>query len=325
MNNIEQSDVATSELNAVLAVARRASFRRAAEDLDLSPSALSHAVASLEQRIGVTLFHRTTRSVSLTEAGVRFVDRVGPAMREISAAVDAARSVSGTPSGTLRFNAARLAVERIFGQVVLPFLAAYPQMKIDITTDGRLVDIVAAGFDAGIRPGDLVPQDMVAVPCSESIRFAVVGTPRYFEQHRAPRSPADLHQHTCIQRRMPSGAPLPWEFGKGREVVTVDVRGALIVDAPELSIAATLRGTGLSWVSVWSVEQQLADGSLVSVLDDWSPPSPGLCLYYPRHAAASAGLRAFVEFLRASGVGKRGTPREHTPEQRKPRSRRRRV
>jgi DNA-binding transcriptional LysR family regulator len=239
--------------------------------------------------------------------------RVRPALREISEAMETANDFRDTPRGTLRINAALGAARRIFAPIVLPFLARHPDMHVDIVTDGRLVDIVAAGFDAGIRSADMVPRDMVAVPCSPPYRFLVVGSPAYFEKHPRPRSPADLHKHECIRRRMPSGTPLRWELKKKGEAVEVDVHGALTLDADELMIDAALRGLGLAWVVEWSVEQKLADGSLVSVLTDWAPSYPGLCLYYPPHQNTSAGLRAFVATLRtqtkrgATLAPKRGT------------------
>ena len=267
----------------------------------MSASALSHAVASLERRLGVRLFHRTTRSVSLSEAGTRFVERVRPALRDIAAAIETVNDFRDTPTGTLRINTAVSAAAWILELIVLPFLARHPDMRIDLVTDDRLVDIVAAGFDAGIRLAETVPRDMIAIPCSPSLRFVVVGTPGYFARRGRPRSPGDLHAHTCIRRRMASGALAPWEFERAGETVAVDVDGALTLDTSELMVAAASRGAGLAWVNAWSVERLLAQRRLVTVLDDWCPPFPGLCLYYPARQA-SAGLRAFIKMIRASGL-----------------------
>ncbi len=311
MSKFEQSTRASiPELDGAIAVAAQHSFRRAAEQLGVSASALSHAVASLEQRLGVKLFHRTTRSVSLTEAGARFVERVRPALGQIADAIEGVNDYRVTPTGTLRINASLPGAERIFEPVVLPFLDRYPDMRVDLVTEGRLVDIVAEGFDAGIRAEEVVPRDMVAVPCSPPIRFVVVGSPDYFERHGRPRTPADLHRHACIRKRMPSGALLPWEFEKGARAISVDVNGALTLDANELAIATALSGRALAWLHEWSVERLIAERRLVTVLDDWSPSSSGLCLYYPPHRHASAGLRAFVAMLRESGVGTAGHVRK---------------
>ncbi|HEX3769318.1 MAG TPA: LysR family transcriptional regulator [Polyangiaceae bacterium] len=311
MSRIEQSRAPLSELNGVVAVAAHKSFRRAATALGVSPSALSHAVASLEQRVGVKLFHRTTRSVSLSEAGERFLERVRPALRELEDAIETVNDFRDTPRGTLRINAATIAVERIFVPVILPFLARYPEMSVEIVNDGRLVDIVAGGFDAGIRLADLVPRDMVAIPCSPPLRFVVVGSPEYFTKHPRPRSPGDLHAHACVRRRMPSGARLPWEFEKNGEAAVIEVPGPLRVDADELALAAALHGYGLAWVNERRAAEAIADGRLETVLEDWCAPFGELCLYYAPHRHVSVGLRAFIAMLRASGVAKGETPRRH--------------
>src|SRR5262245_40565680 len=304
MNDIvHQNQFAFSELNGVVAVAAHGNFRRAAAELGVSASALSHAVASLERRLGVRLFHRTTRSVSVSEAGARFLERVRPALREIGDAMETINDFRDTPRGTLRINASELAALRIFEPLILPFVERYPDMSVDLVTERRLVDIVASGFDAGLRFADTVPQEMVAVPCGPPVRLLVVGAPAYFNDHPRPRSPADLHSHRCIMRRMPSGTLLAWEFNKGAESITVDVHGSLTLDSDALMLPAVLRGFGLAWMFEWSVEHFLRDRRLVSVLDDWSPPFPGLCLYYPSNRHMSAGLRAFIKLIWESGVG----------------------
>lgn len=195
------------ELEAVLAVARRQGFRPAAVELGMSATALSNAVAGLEARLGVRLFHRTTRSVSLTEAGEQFVARIAPAMAEIRGATEAAASQRQRPAGTLRINTSLGAIRMVFAPLVLEYLRRYPDMSVDIVTEGRLVDIVAEGFDAGLRPSEMVPRDMVRVPIGRDMRMAVVGTPAYFAQRPKPKSPADLAAHDCIRARLPNGAP----------------------------------------------------------------------------------------------------------------------
>lgn len=299
MSKIEQSRSAVfSELNGVMAVATHRNFRAASVELGVSASALSHAVANLERRVGVKLFHRTTRSVSPSQAGEHFLERVQPAMRQIAEAMETVNAFREKPIGTLRINTAEAAARRIFEPVVLAYVKRYPDVSVDLATDGRLVDIVAKGFDAGIRLKETVPRDMVAVPCSSPMRFVVVGSPEYFKRHPRPRSPGDLLAHSCVRRRRASGVMLRWEFEKNGEEVTLDVHGALTVDADALAIAAVLGGVGLTWVNEWSVESLIAERRLVTVLDDWCPRFPGLCLYYPPQRHASAALRALVQLVR---------------------------
>lgn len=286
------------ELNAVVAVSTHRSFRRAAAELDMSPSALSHAIAALERRMGVRLFNRTTRSVALSEAGRHFLARLEPALREIGAAMESVNDFRDTPTGTLRLNTSEGAARMVLTPIVFEFMRRHPDMKVDLVTEGRLVDIVAEGFDAGIRIAEAVPQDMVAVPCSPPVRFAVVGSPAYFAKHRKPRVPADLLAHDCVRSRYPSGALYKWEFRKRGEEQAIDVDGSLTLDNHNLMIEAALQGVGLVWTNAWSVAPHLAAGRLVSVLDDWCPAVPGLCLYYPRQRYVAAGLRAFVEVVR---------------------------
>jgi DNA-binding transcriptional LysR family regulator len=286
------------ELNAVVAVASHRSFRAAATELGMSPSALSHAIAALEQRMGVRLFNRTTRSVSLTEAGEQFLAKVRPALREIAEAIDATNVFRDSPAGTLRLNMSEGAARQILTPIVLEFMRRYPQMQVDLVTQGRLVDIVAEGFDAGIRLAEAVPQDMIAIPCGPEQRYAVVGAPAYFENHAHPKTPGDLVAHECIRGRLPSGAMLKWEFEKRGEQMAVDVKGLLTLDHYELWIEAALEGAGLAYVNEWSVSHEISSGRLVRVLEDWTPPFPGLALYYPGHRHVPAGLRAFIGIIR---------------------------
>jgi DNA-binding transcriptional LysR family regulator len=293
---------ALSELISVATVAAHRSFRGAAKELGMSPSGLSHAVAALEQRMGVRLFHRTTRSVSLTEAGEQFLARVSPALREISAAMDEANMHRATPAGTLRINASESAALRLMNPVGYEFLRRYPDMKLDIATDARMVDIVAEGFDAGIRQIDHVPQDMIAVPCSPAVRFRVVSAPSYFVDRATPKVPDDLRAHECIRGRLPGEVPYKWTFVKSGERIDIEVPGALTLDSPHLILDAALHGIGLAWMSEWAVADHVASGRLVSVLDDWSEYASGLCLYYPGHRYVPAGLRAFINVIRDCGA-----------------------
>ncbi|BBU31431.1 LysR family transcriptional regulator [Burkholderia sp. THE68] len=286
-----------AELEAVLAVARHRSFRAAASELSVSTSALSHAIAALEARIGVRLFNRTTRSVSLSEAGAQFVQNVAPALSTIRDALEQAGSFRDTPSGTLRINTSVGAAHQVM-PVFIAFLQRYPDMKLDIVTEGRLIDIVTGGFDAGIRLLETVPQDMIAVPFGKRQRFAVVGSPAYFAQHKPPRTPADLAAHRCIRSRMPSGSIYQWEFERHGEPVRIDGDGALTLDEPGLMLAAARAGLGLAYLTEWNVDADLAAGTLVRVLEDWTPPLDGLCLYYPGRRHVPAGLRALTEMIR---------------------------
>jgi DNA-binding transcriptional LysR family regulator len=295
------------ELEAVLAVARHRSFRAAAREMSVSTSALSHAVAALEARIGVRLFNRTTRSVSLSEAGAQFVQSVAPALTTIRDALEQAGSFRDTPSGTLRINSSTGAARQVM-PLFIAFLERHPDMKLDIVTEGRLIDIVVEGFDAGIRLIETVPQDMIAVPFGDRQRFAVVGSPAYFARHKPPRAPSDLAAHRCIRSRMPSGSIYQWEFGKHGEAVRIDGEGALTLDDPGLMLAAARAGLGLAYLTEWNVSADLEAGTLVRVLEDWTPPLDGLCLYYPGRRHVPAGLRALIDMIREHADANRKQP-----------------
>jgi DNA-binding transcriptional LysR family regulator len=283
------------ELEAVLAVSRRQGFRPAAAELGMSTSALSNAVAGLEARLGVRLFHRTTRSVSLTEAGEQFIARVAPAIAEIRGAMETATSQRQRPAGTLRINTALGAIRMVFAPLVLEYLRRYPDMTVDIVTEGRMIDIVAEGFDAGLRPSELVPRDMVRVPIGRDMCMAVVATREYFARNGRPKSPADLASHQCIRARLPNGAPYRWEFARRAETVHVDVPGSLILDAPLLMLDAARAGAGMAHLAEWYVAEDIEAGHLVRVLQEWTPAFPGLALYYPAGRHVPAGLRAFID------------------------------
>jgi DNA-binding transcriptional LysR family regulator len=286
------------ELNAVAAISAHRSFRAAATELGISRSALSHAIAGLEKRLGVRLINRTTRSVSLSEAGEHFLARVSPALREIAGAMEDVNAFRDTPTGTLRINLKERAAHQILRPVVAKFLRRYPDMNVELAMEGRPIDIVAEGFDAGVRLAESVPQDMVAIPCGPDSRFIVVGAPAYFERASVPRSPSDLLDHECIRRRMPGGKLYRWEFEKRGEETAVDVSGRLTLDNDILMVEAAVEGLGLAFVSDFWVTGHLAAGNLQAVLEDWTPPFPGLRLYYPGHRHMTAGLRAFVDMLR---------------------------
>ncbi|WP_165191033.1 LysR family transcriptional regulator [Caulobacter soli] len=286
------------ELEAVVTVARRGGFRAAARELDMSSSALSHAVAALEARLGVRLFNRTTRSVSLSSAGERFVAEVTPALAAIRAAMEGVDAQRDEPSGTLRINTSLGAARMILEPLVLEYLRRWPKAKVDLVTEGALIDIVGQGFDAGVRLAEFVPADMIAVPINRTLRSLVVGSPAYFTGRERPRTPADLMAHRCVRARMASGAIYHWEFERHGESLTVDPPGALILDESGLMLTAALAGQGLAMLSETSAAPYLADGRLEAVLEDWTPPYPGLCLYYPGRRNMPASLRAFVALIR---------------------------
>lgn len=287
-----------NDLDAVLAIARKGSFRAAALDLGMSTTALSNAVGKLEATLGVRLFNRTTRSVSPTDAGRLFVERAGPALQDIHGAMEAVRSQQATPSGTLRINAFATAAREILSPLVLEFLRRHRQVHVDLVTEGRLVDIVAEGFDLGVRASDLVPTDMIAVSLGRPQRYAVVGSPAYFEKHKRPRVPPDLLDHPCIRVRLPNGALYRWQFEKRGQAAQIDVDGPITLDEASLARTAVLEGMGLGFFMERDVRADMETGRLIRVLEDWTPPRTGLSLYYPGRRNPSAALRAFIDLAR---------------------------
>jgi DNA-binding transcriptional LysR family regulator len=286
------------ELDAVLAVAAKGSFRAAALDLGLSTTSLSNVIAKLERQLGVRLFNRTTRSVSLTDAGRAFVEQVRPAVAEIHQAMNVVRSQQETPSGTLRINAFPTAARQLLSALLLDFLRLYPQVHIDLVTEARLVDIVAAGFDMGVRSADLVPSDMIAIPLGRGRRFAVAASPAYFQQHGKPRSPTDLASHSCIRVRLPNGALYRWHFEKDGHSLQIDVGGPITLDEASLSRMAALEGVGIGFFMESDIRDDIEAGRLVQVLEDWTPPLAPLCLYYPNRRNPSAAFQAFTRLAR---------------------------
>jgi DNA-binding transcriptional LysR family regulator len=294
-----------ADLDAVLSIARCGSFRAAALELGMSTTALSNAIAKLEQRLGIRLFNRTTRSVSLTDAGKTFVERVGPAMTDIHDAMLAAQSQQETPMGTLRINAFASAAREVMAPLILTFLRRYPQVHIDLVTEGRLVDIVAAGFDMGLRPADLVPSDMIAVSLGLPRRNAVVASPDFLRTHGRPIVPADLYRFRCIRARLPNNALFRWRFEKEGSAVHIDVQGSITLDEPSLVRIAAQNGIGLGYVMGADVREDISEGRLVRVLEDWTPQLAPLSLYYPGRKNPPAAFSAFVqaarEFATATG------------------------
>lgn len=298
-----------TELDAVLVVARCGKFRTAAIELGVSTTALSNAIGKLERTLGVRLFNRTTRSVSLTEAGQQFVSQVAPALRDIHEAMDGVRSRQSTPSGTLRINAFPTAAREIFSSLILPFIGIHPQVHIDVVTEGRMVDIVAGGFDFGVRAADRVPVDMIALPLGLARRNVVVASPAYLERHGTPMVPQDLATHACLRVRLPNGAIYRWPFEKKGQSVHIDVEGALTLDEAGLARTAALAGVGLTLAMESDVREDIEAGRLVRVLEDWTPNQAPLSLYYPSRRNPTAAFRAFVEFARKRSEASGGSSR----------------
>jgi DNA-binding transcriptional LysR family regulator len=295
------------ELDAVVAVARLGGFRVAATELGMSSTALSNAVAGLEARLGVRLFNRTTRSVSLSAAGEGFVSAVAPALADIRQAMETVNRQRSTPTGTLRLNCSVGAAHQILGPVALEYLRRYPEMKVDIVTEALPIDMVSKGFDAGIRTVDTVPGDMIAVPLGPALRFVVVGSPAYFRDNPKPRIPGDLMKHRCIRARWPTGAIYRWEFEQRGKAFSLDVPGTLTLDESSLMREAAMAGAGLAYLWEAPIVSYIAGGQLVRVLEKWTPPSPGLSLYYPGRRNLPAALRTFIALARevcgAKGAG----------------------
>jgi DNA-binding transcriptional LysR family regulator len=286
------------ELEAAIAIARRGTFRAASIELGISTTALSHTIGRLETALGVRLFNRTTRSVSLTDAGRLFMQHVAPSLQDLHTALETVREQRETPSGTIRINAAAFAARSIISPLVLEFLRRYPDMHVDIVTEGRMVDIVKDGFDLGVRVAGLVPSDMIAVSLGRPQRHAVVGSPVYFEKHDKPAVPPDLLNHQCIRVRLPDGSLFRWQFEKDGEQVQVDVRGQITLDEASLTRTSVLAGTGIGYIFEQDILPDIEAGRVIRVLADWTPPYPGLCLYYPGRRNLSAGVRAFLELAR---------------------------
>lgn len=296
------------ELEAVLAIVRCGSFRAAALDLGMSTTAISSAVGKLERELDVRLFNRTTRSVSLTYAGRIFVAQIKPALDDIQKAMNTARSQQGTPSGILRINAFATAAREIMAPLVLRYLQLYPQVHVDIVTEGRLVDVVAAGFDLGVRSADLVPSDAIAIPLGQMRRMAVAASPALFKGRDIPQVPQELLAYPCIRVRLPNGALFRWRFEKGGEELQLDVEGPITLDEASLARIAVTSGVGIGYFMEADVRDDIAAGRLLRILEDWTPPLPPLCLYYSNRRNSSAAFQAFVALARDFTAGRLAQP-----------------
>ena len=285
-------------LSAFLAVAEERSFTRAARRLGVSPSALSHAIRGLEERVGVRLLARTTRSVAPTDAGDQLIAHLQPAFADIRGALDQISGLREKPAGRLRIVLPRLAATMVLSPKLGEFTRRYPDIVLDVTTDDSPLDLVAGRFDAGIHLGEFIERDMVAVRVSRDHRAAIVGSGPYFASHPKPQSPRDLLNHRCINIRMGSAGVYRWEFDKGEQSLTVAVNGSLLTDDIDMTIRAAIDGVGLAFAIEEHVARDLASGALVRVLEDWCPPFAGFFLFYPSRRQQPAALAALIQALR---------------------------
>jgi DNA-binding transcriptional LysR family regulator len=290
------SRIAPNDLAVFVAVARHRSFRKAANELGVTPSALSHALRALEETLDVRLLNRSTRSVAPTEAGQRLLARVSPAFRDIEDALEDLNAFRGSPNGNLRINAARASTEIILLPLVTRFLDAYPGVNVEIVVNNALVDMVSEGFDAGVRFGNVIAQDMIAVPLGGAQRSAYVASPEFFQRHPKPRIPRELNGLPCIRLRFESGRYYEWEFERDGVEVSVQANGHLTLGEQDLAIQAALDGAGIAFAFEAQVKDLVEQGRLVRVLDDWCPYYPGFYLYYSSRRQLPATLRAFVDF-----------------------------
>jgi DNA-binding transcriptional LysR family regulator len=291
-----------NDLLAFRAVARERSFTRAAAQMGVSPSALSHTVRALEERLGVRLLTRTTRSVAPTEAGERLLTSIGPHLDGIEAELTALSELRDRPAGTIRITTSIHAAETILWPAAARLLAAYPDIGIEISVNAGFLDIVAERFDAGIRLGETIAQDMVAVRIGPDLRMAAVASPSYFADRPAPRSPDELGGHNCINLRFPTlGGLYAWEFERNGRVLNAHVEGQLVVNDADLARRAALDGCGIAYLPEDHVEADVEQGRLICVLEDWTPPFPGYHLYYPSRRQQSPAFALLVEALRYRG------------------------
>nr|WP_294525177.1 LysR family transcriptional regulator [uncultured Rhodopila sp.] len=288
-----------NDITAFLAIARDGSFTKAAARLGVSPSALSQTVRNLEGRLGLRLLTRTTRNVAPTEAGERIIQAIGPRLEEIDAELAALTALRDKPAGMVRLSAGEHAADMVVWPVLHKLLPAYPDISVEIVIDNGLTDIVAERLDAGVRLGEQVAKDMVAVRIGPDLRMAVVGAPEYFKRRKRPRTPQELTEHTCINLRLPTAGGLyAWEFEKGGRELRVRVEGQLVFNTATMSVKAALAGAGLAFVPEDRVRESLDDGCLIRVLADWCPPFPGYHLYYPSRRQPTPAFAVLVEALR---------------------------
>jgi DNA-binding transcriptional LysR family regulator len=292
-------DVNLTEMSAFVAIAERSSFAKASAHLGVSRSTLSETLRTLEEKLGVRLLNRTTRSVSLTEVGERLLSQLRPVLDNFNAVVESVNLYRDKPAGNLRLTVPRPAAKMVIEPILAKFMTAYPAITLEVVIDSGLVDIVRDRFDAGIRPGHRVERDMIAVRLGEDSRPTVVASPDYLARHPRPKVPADLQGHNCVRFRFASGAISRWTFERGGKSIEVNVDGSLITGDGDLAIRAALDGVAIARVPAHAVEGAIADKKLVPLLEQWSPRSVGFYLYYPSRRQMPATLQAFIDTVKA--------------------------
>ncbi|BBK43366.1 LysR family transcriptional regulator [Allostella vacuolata] len=290
-----------NDLTAFVAVATHRSFRRAADELGTAPSTLSHAMRALEERMGVRLLNRTTRSVAPTEAGFELLGRLRPALASLDDALDSVAAFRGAVAGSVRINAPRQGAVLLVRDVLPRMAERFPGVTVDIVVEGQLIDIVARGFDAGVRLTGSIARDMIAVPLGKPARFLCVAAPAYLDRAGEPATPDDLKGHRCIGHRLPGGRLYRWEFERAGQVSTVDAAGSVILDDDDLMVQAAVAGLGIAYVWGQAAADALAAGRLSEVLSPWLPAAEGAAVYYPGHRAVPPALRAFLDVVREAG------------------------
>ncbi|OYX74437.1 MAG: LysR family transcriptional regulator [Rhizobiales bacterium 17-65-6] len=293
-----------------VSIVRCGGFRAAALERGVSSSALSQTMNALEETLGIRLLNRTTRSVSPTEAGQRLLERLGPALSDIRLAIAEVDELRDVPSGTLRINAPAPAVDHFLCPLAFDFMEAYGAVNIDIISDAAVIDIVEQGFDAGVRFGNQLAQDMIALPLGPALRYAIVASPGYIRKHGRPLLPHDLVRHDCIRRRFPGGTLASWRFTDGKDEIEVTPTGRLLVSSAHNELQAALAGRGIAHVFDDYAKPHIRNGGLVELLSDWSPALPHWFLYYPSRRLPSAAMRAFLDYVRHYDWGARAADRQ---------------
>ncbi len=295
-----------SAFNAFVAVAEHRNFTRAATQLGISTGSLSETIRALEDKLGVRLLNRTTRSVAATEAGERLLERLRPLLSEFTAALDAVNEYRSRPGGSLRIIVPPIVADSVIGPLVSRFLAEYPEIKLEIVVSNKLTDIVAERFDAGVRLGQRLEHDMIAIRISENLQHVVAASPDYLSEHAAPESPQDLLKHACVRYRFASGAFLPWKFKIEGRTIELAVGGPLVVNEPSFAVAAAMSGVGVFYGPIERLRTPIAQGALVPLLQEFMPePSDGFYLFYPSRRQNPAPLQALIEFMKRNS-GKNG-------------------
>ncbi|ERI15316.1 LysR family transcriptional regulator [Ochrobactrum sp. EGD-AQ16] len=298
-----------NDLTAFVAVASHRSFRRAADEIGTAPSTLSHAIRALEERMGVRLLNRTTRSISPTEAGLQLLERLKPALASLDEALDSVARFRGNVAGTVRINAPRLAAGFLVREILPQMAERHPDVTVDIVVDGQLIDIVSRGFDAGVRLFESIPKDMITVPLGRPLAFVCVASPAYLDRFGEPETPDELQRHHCVGHRMPSGKLYRWEFERAGQELVISTSGAVVLDDEELMVDAAIKGLGIGYVADWAAAPALFDGRLRKVLTPWMHAPEDVAIYYPGHRAVPLALRAFLDVVKEFRMSWSSSPR----------------